>query len=364
MQVTHVVGARPNFMKAAPVIAALQSHADTDQRLVHTGQHYDDNMSDVFFRQLGLPRPDINLEVGSGSHATQTAEIMVRFEQYVMNARPDVVLVYGDVNSTAACSLVCAKLGVRVAHVEAGLRSFDREMPEEINRLVTDQLADILYTPSRDADENLVREGVHPERIIRVGNVMIDTVVRLLPKAEAKWKELSKRFGVVEGGYGLVTVHRPSNVDDPVMLTQIVGTLDSLADMVPLVFPVHPRTRQRMASAGLEPQRLQLVEPVGYLDFLALQSHAKLVITDSGGVQEESTYLGIPCLTMRENTERPVTVTEGTNILIGRDMRKLRHESERILNGTAKKGRAPELWDGKAAERIVAFIKEGVLSQV
>lgn len=356
MQIVHIVSARPNFMKAAPVLAAIKALGGVEQRLVHTGQHYDKNMSDVFFRQLGLPKPDVNLEVGSGTHAVQTAQAMVKLEEKFQAERPDLVLVYGDVNPTAAATLVCAKLHIPVGHVEAGLRSFDRRMPEEVNRLVTDQLADLLFTPSLDGDENLAREGVDPAKVYFVGNVMIDTLVRLLPDAEARWPELSERFGVNESGYGLVTLHRPSNVDEPEMLAEVIGSLEDLAADVPLVFPVHPRTRQRMSSLGIEPKRLKLVEPVGYLDFLALQRHAKLVITDSGGVQEETTYLGVPCITVRENTERPVTVTEGTNILVGQDMSLLRHEAAEILAGRAKEGRIPDLWDGKAGERIAQLI--------
>lgn len=358
-KIVHVVGARPNFMKAAPVLSAIEAHGGAEQFLVHTGQHYDENMSEVFFRQLGLPRPDVNLGVGSGSHAAQTAEVMVRFEDYVLETRPDLVLVYGDVNSTVACSLVCAKLGLRVGHVEAGLRSLDRTMPEEINRLVTDQIADVLYTPSSDGDENLKREGVDPVRIVRVGNVMIDTLVRLLPDAERRWPDMSARHGVEEGGFGLVTMHRPSNVDEPDMLIAIVETLEVLAAGVSLVFPVHPRTRKKMLSLGLKLERLHIVDPVGYLDFLALQRFAKLIITDSGGVQEETTFLGVPCLTIRENTERPITVSQGTNILVGQDMQQLRHEVDEILAGRGKQGRIPALWDGKAGQRIAVDVLNG-----
>ncbi|MCA9970249.1 MAG: UDP-N-acetylglucosamine 2-epimerase (non-hydrolyzing), partial [Anaerolineales bacterium] len=289
-------------MKAAPVINALARQPGVTQVLVHTGQHYDANMSDIFFRQLGLPEPDINLEVGSASHAVQTAQIMTAFEQVVGARRPDWVVVYGDVNSTVAAALVCAKLLIPVAHVEAGLRSFDRTMPEEINRLLTDQLADLLFTPSADGDENLRREGVAAEKIQLVGNVMIDTLVRLLPQAEARWPALQTRFGL--GRFGLVTLHRPSNVDAPDSLRPILQTLGELSRELPLLFPVHPRTRQRIAAWGLEAEAraIQFVEPLGYLEFLALQKAAALVITDSGGIQEETTYLGVPCLTVRENT--------------------------------------------------------------
>lgn len=360
--VTHVVGARPNFMKAAPVLHAIEARGGFAQALIHTGQHYDANMSEVFFGQLGMPRPDVNLEIGSGSHAVQTAKIMMGLEEELTARRPDLVLVYGDVNSTVAAALVCAKLGVRVGHVEAGLRSFDRTMPEEINRLVTDQLADLLFTPSADGDENLLREGVDPSKVHLVGNVMIDTLVRLRPAAEARWPELSAAHGLPNGGYALVTLHRASNVDDAEWLRSMLETLDEMAARLPVVFPIHPRTRQRLPGAGWAGPRgegLRLTEPVGYLDFLALQAHAAVVITDSGGVQEETTYLGVPCLTVRENTERPVTISSGTNVLVGRDLGRLRAEAERVLAGGGRRAhRPPPLWDGRAGERIA-----GVLAQ-
>ena len=354
MKVVHVVGARPNFMKMAPALRALASCPAVEQILVHTGQHYDANMSEIFFEQLGMPQPDFNLEVGSGSHAVQTAQIMIKFEELVTNQRPDLVLVYGDVNSTVAATLVCAKLRIRVAHVEAGLRSFDREMPEEINRLVTDQLADLLFTPSADADENLKREGIAPEKIHLVGNLMIDTLVRLLDRARAP-----AIAGINGDGYALVTLHRPSNVDEPQMLRRIVETLTDLSENLAVVFPIHPRTRQRIAQFDLklaEHPRLKLLDPVGYLEFLALQREARVVITDSGGIQEETTYLGIPCLTVRENTERPITVDVGTNVLVGRDVARLKQEANAILGGTAKKGSIPPLWDGHAGERLADVI--------
>lgn len=346
----HVVGARPNFMKAAPVVAALAGRPGVEQLLVHTGQHYDANMSDIFFEQLGLPRPDVNLEVGSGSHAVQTAQTMMRFEEVVHARRPTMVLVYGDVNSTVAAAMVCAKLLIPVAHVEAGLRSFDRTMPEEINRLLTDQIADLLFTPSADGDANLLREGVAPAKIHCVGNVMIDTLVRLLPAAMAAWERAPHRAALGER-YALVTLHRPSNVDDPDELARIVAALAEIGRELPVAFPVHPRTRARLRALPAA-EGLRLLEPQGYLDFLALQRHAALVITDSGGIQEETTYLGVPCLTVRENTERPITVSVGTNTLVGRDMGRLRDEVARILGGTARRGAAPPLWDGRAGERI------------
>jgi UDP-N-acetylglucosamine 2-epimerase (non-hydrolysing) len=347
-QVLHVVGARPNFMKAAPVVRALQGRG-VPQTLVHTGQHYDANMSDVFFAQLGMPAPDVNLEVGSGSHAAQTAAIMTRFEPVVGERRPDVVLVYGDVNSTIAAALVCAKLSVRVGHVEAGLRSFDRTMPEEINRVLTDQLADLLFTPSQDGDVNLQREGISAERIHCVGNVMIDSLVRLLPSARERRNGLPQR-------YALVTLHRPSNVDDEGKLKSILGALLDIHGALEIVFPVHPRTRQRIAQWGLATGKLHLLEPLPYLEFLALQQRATVVLTDSGGIQEETTYLGVPCLTLRNNTERPITVTMGTNVLVGDDPARLKSELMRVLEGKAKKGSVPPLWDGHAAERIAKIL--------
>jgi len=364
MKLYHVIGARPNFMKVAPVHRAIVQYTQIRQILVHTGQHYDLNMSDIFFQQLGLPEPDVNLEVGSGSHAVQTAQIMMRFEEVVLQDKPDLVLVYGDVNSTVAAALVCAKLGVRVGHVEAGLRSFDRTMPEEINRLLTDQIADFLFTPSRDGDKNLLRENVSQEKIHFVGNVMIDTLVRLLPIAMENWQ--NGRFAlegltVDQGHYALVTLHRPSNVDDQAMLEQIMAALTDVSGDMPVIFPIHPRTRQRLSDLNLlnsksPSQNLKFLNPIGYLDFLALQKHARLVITDSGGIQEETTYLGVPCLTVRENTERPVTVEMGTNVLVGRDMERLRLETRRILRGETHSGQVPPLWDGHAAERIAALL--------
>lgn len=360
----HIVGARPNFMKAAPVMHACAANPAFSQILVHTGQHYDPNMSDVFFRDLGLPRPDVNLEVGSGTHAAQTAEIMVRFEAAITRTTPDLLIVYGDVNSTVAAALVAVKLGVPVAHVEAGLRSFDRSMPEEINRILTDQISSFFFTPSADADDNLRREGIDPSRIYMVGNVMIDTLTRLLPKATSRWQDLVRTLGSEGSGpalrnYGLVTLHRPSNVDDAVRLAELTAALSNISRDLPLIFPVHPRTRQRIRALAQRPaESIALVEPVGYLDFLALQQHARLVITDSGGIQEETTFLGVPCLTMRENTERPVTVTLGTNVLVGNDLRKLDREVRRILSGRIKPGSIPPLWDGNAGERIARILAQ------
>ena len=352
MHVLHVVGARPNFMKIAPVVRALRAgRPQVRQTIVHTGQHYDVNMSDVFFQQLGIPAPDINLGVGSGSHAQQTAEIMRRFEPVVLEQRPDIVLVYGDVNSTVAAALVCSKLLVKVGHVEAGLRSFDRSMPEEINRLVTDQLSDLLFTPSCDGDRNLAREGIAPEKVHMVGNVMIDTLLTMLPRAKATVP------ADTPASYVLVTLHRPSNVDDTTWLAEMLHTLASIGERLPVLFPVHPRTRQRIADAGITvPDRVRLIDPLSYLDFLGLQTGASLVITDSGGIQEETTVLGVPCLTVRENTERPITVELGTNILVGRSMKILLREANNILDGHGKSGTIPPLWDGRAGERIAAVV--------
>lgn len=333
-------------MKAAPVLAALAKRTGVRQTLVHTGQHYDTNMSDVFFQQLQIPNPDVNLGVGSGSHAHQTAEIMSRLEPVLLERRPDMVLVYGDVNSTVAAALVCAKLLIGIGHVEAGLRSFDRTMPEEVNRLVTDRLSDLLFTPSADGDQHLLSEGVEAGKIHRVGNVMIDSVVRLLPVArDLPWNGIPDR-------YALVTLHRPSNVDDEGKLKGIIETLLDVSRDLHVVFPVHPRTRQRLGSLKGSLSTLHLLEPLPYIEFLRLQQDATAVITDSGGIQEETTFLGIPCLTVRENTERPVTVELGTNVLVGGDMPRLRRELSLILEGKGKTGQIPHLWDGQAGERI------------
>ena len=353
MRIVHVVGARPNFVKVAPVIRALAGHAGVHQALVHTGQHYDAAMSDVFFRNLRMPRPDVDLAVGSGSHGWQTAEIMRRLEPVVAERHPDLTLVYGDVNSTLAAALVCAKLLVPVGHVEAGLRSFDRTMPEEINRVLTDQIAELLFTPSAEADQNLRREGVAPERIHLVGNVMIDSLLHLLPEAQAR--RPSREAGPPTASpYGLVTLHRPSNVDEPALFARLVAALNDISRDLPLVFPAHPRVRRRLETmrGAVAGSGLRVVEPLGYAEFLAMERGATLVITDSGGVQEETTYLGVPCLTVRRSTERPATTSLGTNILVGQDTDRLRCEVARILAGTVKPGSIPPLWDGRAAQRI------------
>ena len=354
MKVIHVIGARPNFMKAAPAIAAIATKPGLSQKIIHTGQHYDKNMSDVFFTQLRIPHPDFNLGIGSGTHAVQTAQTMIKLEEVLLAEKPNFVLVYGDINSTVAAALVCAKVGIKIGHVEAGLRSRDRSMPEEVNRLVTDQLADLLFTPSRDGNANLLKEGILPEKIYFVGNLMIDTLIRQL-----KYATMPAIAGV-EGKYILVTLHRPSNVDDPDMLGKIIEALGEISKEVPVIFPIHPRTRLRLAGSSFQVsglKNLHLVDPLGYLQFLALQKNAVAVVTDSGGIQEETTYLGVPCLTVRENTERPVTVEIGTNILVGRDMRLLKSEINQILNGKSKRGGIPEFWDGKAGDRVAQVLQ-------
>lgn len=339
-------------MKAAPVIRALAAYP-VEQIVVHTGQHYDFNMSEVFFRQLGMAAPDINLQVGSGTHAQQTAQIMSRFEPVLLETKPDLVVVYGDVNSTVAAAFVCSKLMVRIAHVEAGLRSFDRTMPEEINRLLTDQLCDVLFTPSEDADRNLAREGVSSEKVFFVGNVMIDTLIRMLPDADQCLPaDLPRK-------YALVTLHRPSNVDELDWLAELILSLENASRELKFIFPVHPRTRQKISELGISPNgngRIRFLEPLPYLEFLALQKNAAMVITDSGGIQEETTFLGVPCLTIRENTERPVTVSMGTNILVGKNAQRLVKEIRLVLDRPGKQGEIPPLWDGHAAERIARIV--------
>ncbi|HVP39961.1 MAG TPA: UDP-N-acetylglucosamine 2-epimerase (non-hydrolyzing) [Candidatus Saccharimonadales bacterium] len=355
-EILLVAGARPNFMKVAPLLAALRRRGRLPTALVHTGQHYDPGMSDVFFQELGLPRPDVHLGVGSDTHARQTAKIMIEFETVVLERAPRAVLVVGDVNSTVACALVCAKLAVRVGHVEAGLRSYDRSMPEEVNRVLTDQLSEWLFTSCEDAAPNLLREGIAPEKIHFVGNVMIDTLRQHLPRADRSG--VLKRLGVSPGGYALLTLHRPSNVDDPAVLAEFLGALGRLPGQLAVLFPVHPRTRARLeALAAPLPPALRLLEPLGYLEFLKLLKEARVVLTDSGGIQEETTVLGVPCLTLRENTERPVTVSEGTNVLVGGDPGRLAQEYGRVLDGHAKRGRVPKLWDGQASERIAELLE-------
>lgn len=351
MKILNVVGARPNFMKIAPIVEEMKKAPGLTGLLVHTGQHYDEGMSDVFFRDLGIPVPDVYLGAGSGTHAGQTARIMVEFEKVCLEQKPDLVIVVGDVNSTMACSIVAAKLLIKVAHVEAGLRSFDRTMPEEINRLVTDTLADLLFTTSRDADENLRREGADPGKIHFVGNVMIDTLLKHREKAAALKLEKPER-------YALVTLHRPSNVDDPGVLGPILEALDEISKSMPVIFPIHPRTANRVRDFGLSMNGIQTMEPLGYLEFLNFESAATVVLTDSGGLQEETTILGVPCLTLRHNTERPVTITHGTNILTGPAKTRILEGFRRITSGDWKPAGPPEYWDGHAAERIIRVIRD------
>jgi UDP-N-acetylglucosamine 2-epimerase (non-hydrolysing) len=355
MKVLNVAGARPNFMKIAPLVRCLDERG-IEQRLVHTGQHYDDNMSKVFFRDLGLGTPDVDLGVGSGSHAEQTARIMVEFEKVCEADRPDLVVVVGDVNSTVACSLVSAKLRIPVAHVEAGLRSGDRDMPEEINRLVTDTLSTWCFTTEPAGSENLRKEGVDANKIHLVGNVMIDTLLANLQRARSL--DTLERLGLEPGGYALLTLHRPSNVDDSKRLSALFAVLEEIHRELPVVFPCHPRTSAAIATMlGGNSPGLRMLEPQGYLDFLRLMADSKLVLTDSGGIQEETTVLGVPCLTLRDNTERPITVDEGTNLLIGSDPEAVRRATRQILDGEAKTGRVPALWDGHSAVRIADVLE-------
>jgi UDP-N-acetylglucosamine 2-epimerase (non-hydrolysing) len=357
LKVLLIAGARPNFMKVAPIYAEMRRRPDEFEALiVHTGQHYDAAMSDAFFADLGMPQPDIHLGVGSGSHAVQTAKIMTAFEPVVLEQKPDWLVVVGDVNSTIACALVCSKLGVKVAHVEAGLRSRDRAMPEEINRILTDAIADLLLTTSQDADANLANEGVPAEKVRFVGNVMIDSLLDHLKVAERS--TVRADLGLEGQAYAVLTLHRPSNVDDKNTFTGIVAALCAIASTLPIVFPVHPRTRAKIDEFGLgeqlESSGMKLIEPLGYLDFMRLYSGAKLVLTDSGGLQEETTVLGIPCLTLRNNTERPITVEMGTNVLVGTDPEKIKTEAFALLTRDASRNirKQPPLWDGHAAERI------------
>lgn len=351
-RVLVVAGARPNFMKVAPLLRRMHARDDFDPILVHTGQHYDAAMSEGFFRDLGIPEPDVNLGVGSGSHAEQTGQVLIKIEQLIVEHRPDAVLVVGDVNSTLAATLAAVKLHVPVAHVEAGLRSGDREMPEEINRVMTDAVSTWLFVTEEAGQDNLLREGVAAERVHLVGNVMIDTLLGHLERARAL--DTPERLGLEPGRFALLTLHRPSNVDDPAKLRGLFDALERIHSELPIVFPVHPRTRAAIEERlGGSAPALWLTEPLGYLDFLRLMADARLVLTDSGGIQEETTVLGVPCLTLRENTERPVTVSEGTNTIVGGDPEVIVAEARRVLESGGKKGRTPRLWDGQAAERIL-----------
>jgi len=362
MRIDLIVGARPNFMKAAPLYRALtQSGDDFTVRLVHTGQHYDEIMSDIFFNQLGLPEPDIYLEVGSGSHAVQTAAIMTRYEELLIASPSDLVLVVGDVNSTMACALVAKKLHIEVGHIEAGLRSFDQRMPEEINRMVTDSISDYLFTTSKDANQHLLNEGHSEDQIFFVGNLMIDSLNQYIDKADCS--SLLESLGVQSGNYGLITLHRPSNVDDLDTFSGILEAFHDILQYMPLIFPAHPRTQKQIEKLDTHGylqslENFHLIDPVGYLEFIALEKNAGVILTDSGGIQEESTVLGIPCLTLRENTERPVTITEGTNQLVQPEPHSISNAITPVINGRISAGKIPEKWDGHAAERIVKILQE------
>lgn len=361
-RILNVVGARPNFMKIAPIQREMnRPGSDIKPILLHTGQHYDERMSKLFFEDLQLPQPDIYLGVGSSTHARQTAKIMVDFEDVCLEHKPDMVLVVGDVNSTVACSLVAAKLHIPVVHVEAGLRSWDRDMPEEINRLVTDALSDLLFTTEKSGTENLLREGVDPRKIHFVGNVMIDSLAFFMEKAGSS--PILNQLEIESGNYALVTLHRPSNVDDPENFLKIFTAFEQVQKDIRIVFPIHPRTRNNIDKFGLTErvrslENLMLLDPIGYLDFMQLTRNCKFVMTDSGGIQEESTYLGIPCMTLRENTERPVTAEVGTNEIVGTDTQKIISLAQGLMEGKWKSGRIPELWDGKAAGRIVEVLRD------
>ena len=355
--VSCVVGARPNFIKMASLLFEVAGRPGWKAHLIHTGQHYSPDMSDTFFEELSLPRPDVNLEVGGGSHTQQTAEIMRRIEPVFLETKPDLVLVVGDVNSTLASALVASKLGIRVAHVEAGLRSFDRTMPEEINRLVTDAISDYLFPSEPSGEENLLREGVDPKRIFLVGNTMIDTLLRFRERALAT--SILSDLDLSPKGYAVATLHRPANVDDPERLTGLLDILEKTAERLPVVFPMHPRTRSRVPQERLDRSPLRIIGPQGYLDFLNLTAQARLVLTDSGGIQEETTILGVPCLTIRENTERPITTTEGTNKLVGVDPQGVFAAIQAELDGNAHKAPSkPALWDGQAAKRIFDALEQ------
>jgi len=368
VKIINVVGARPNFMKMAPIIEELNKHPQAfNHLLVHTGQHYDEKMNTTFFDDLRMPKPDIDLEIGSGTHAEQTGKIMVAFEQVCYQENPDLVIVVGDVNSTMACAITAKKLGIKVAHVEAGLRSRDMQMPEEINRLCTDIISDFLFTTDRIASQNLLQEGISADKIFFVGNAMIDTLFK--HKALAKNLDLRKQLGLKENGYGTLTLHRPANVDNPVILEGILKALNQIAEELPIVFPAHPRTIKMIEkfdlahylNRGESVEGIWATEPLGYLDFLHLNMSARIVLTDSGGLQEETTVLGVPCITLRHNTERPITCEEGTNQIVGNAPDSILKAVDRVLNNVViKQPRTPDLWDGKAAERIVHTLMKGL----
>jgi UDP-N-acetylglucosamine 2-epimerase (non-hydrolysing) len=365
MKIICVVGARPNFIKAAPVVEALRKRSGITVMLIHTGQHYDRQMSQLFFEELGLPEPDLDLQVGSASHGEQTGQIMIRFEPLLKQEKPDLVMVFGDVNSTVAASLCAVKMGIAVAHVEAGLRSFDRTMPEELNRIVTDHLSEYLFITEPSAQKNLLKEGLPEEKIFFVGNVMVDTLLKHRERAQKL--NISQKLGLTPRGYALLTLHRPSNVDDPQTLANILGAVGEVSKRLPIVFPCHPRTRAQLPALAerlpwlkrddmTNEKRVIITEPLGYLEFLSLMNCARLVLTDSGGIQEETTVLNVPCLTLRDNTERPITVEQGTNILVGNHRDRLLAAAEKALSDGEHEGRIPELWDGQAAERIAGIL--------
>lgn len=358
MKTLCVVGARPNFMKAAPVIEALRKRPDVSVMLVHTGQHYDRQMSALFFEELGLPKPDLDLEVGSGSHGEQTGQIMIRMAPVLQREKPDLVMVFGDVNSTVAAALCAAKMGIAVAHVEAGLRSFDRTMPEEINRICTDHLSDYLFTTEPSGRTNLLNEGIPDAKIFFVGNVMVDTLLKHRERARAC--HYGRKLGLTPETYGIMTLHRPSNVDDADVLAGILDAVRTISEELPIVFPCHPRTQRHLGQLNADRNgHLLVIQPLGYLDFLSLMTEARLVLTDSGGIQEETTVLGIPCLTLRDNTERPVTMEQGTNVLVGNSPERILAAARKVLGQGSCKGSTPELWDGKAAWRIGAVLRNG-----
>ena len=359
MKVFLVAGARPNFMKIAPLWMEMRKHPHTFQAVfIHTGQHYDDEMSRIFLRELGLPDPDVYLGAGSGSHAEQTSKVMTGFETVIIKDRPDIVVVVGDVNSTLACALVASKFWIPVAHVEAGLRSYDRTMPEEINRVLTDQISEYLFTTCKDADKNLIREGIPKEKIHFVGNIMIESLLKFHSKFDTSG--ILARLGLEKKAYALITLHRPSNVDERTTFQNILKGLDRIQKEIKIVFPAHPRTRKRIKEFGLEDlnHRLMVTDPLGYFDFLALEKNARFVLTDSGGVQEETTFFGVPCLTIRPNTERPVTIDEGTNTLVGTDSETIVSESLKIINDKGKRGKIPKYWDDGVSERIVKILSQ------